>query len=121
MEVIQTATNEFASTGQPREVDAFLEFKKTRFPSLNNINIPPQTAHDSSQSQPTTASASGDAFEEDMYTLILDVMENNVGESDVLIDEVDFSIPGSSSYSSYDTNEALFLGKYIASLSLMKL
>ncbi|XP_023771470.2 E3 ubiquitin-protein ligase PRT6 [Lactuca sativa] len=117
MEVIQTAINEFASTGQPREVDAFLEFIKTRFPSLNNINIPPQTAHDSSQSQQTTASASGDAFEEDMYTLILDVMENNVGESDVLIDEVDFSIPGSSSYSSYDTNESLLLGKYIASLS----
>lgn len=63
---------------------------------------------------------SGDAFEEDMYTLILDVMENNPGESDVLIDELDFSIPGSNSYSSYDTMK-LFCLESTLLLSLMKL
>lgn len=115
MEVIQNAINEFASTGQPREVDAFLEFIKIRFPSLNNINIP-QTLHESSQSQPITSSG-GYTFEEDMYTHILDVMENNVVQQDILIHDVDFPIAGSSSYSSLDSNESLLLGKYIASLS----
>ncbi|KAJ0933105.1 putative carboxypeptidase U chromatin regulator PHD family [Helianthus annuus] len=101
MNLFQNTINEFSSTGQPQEVDAFLEFIKIRFPSLKDIHFP-QTSHDNS-SQPTTSS--GDAFEENMYTQILDVMENDV------MKDADFSSAECSS------NESFLLGKYIASLS----
>lgn len=96
-DLVQNAINEFASTGQPKEVDAFMEFIKIQFPSLKNIHFP-QTSHDGSQ--PTTSSC--DAFEENMYTQILDIMENDSIKTD--------DIPVIS-------NESLLLGKYIASLS----
>nr|XP_043618780.1 E3 ubiquitin-protein ligase PRT6 isoform X1 [Erigeron canadensis] len=110
MDLVQNAINEFASTGQPREVDAFLEFIKVRFPSLKNIHFP-QTSHDSSQ----PSISLGEAFEENMYTQILNVMEIDSVQSDVLIKAKD--IPASEFSSSSTSNESLLLGKYIASLS----
>ncbi|KAI3772681.1 hypothetical protein L6452_03873 [Arctium lappa] len=110
MDLVQNAINEFASTGQPREVDAFLEFVKTRFSSLKNLNFP-QISPDSSE--PITAS--GDVFEENMYTLILNTMENRLVQPNVLRKAEDFSAAGCSSDSG--SNESLLLGKYIVSIS----
>lgn len=110
MDLVQNAINEFASTGQPREVDAFIEFIKIRFSSLKNLNFP-QTSPDSSE--PTTAL--GDAFEENMYTLILNTMENHLVQPNVLREAEDFSAAGCSSDSG--SNESLLLGKYIVSIS----
>ncbi|XP_076890085.1 E3 ubiquitin-protein ligase PRT6-like [Bidens hawaiensis] len=100
MNLVQNAVNEFASTGEPQEVDTFLEFIKTRFPSLKDIKCS-QTSHDNS-GQPTTSA--GDAFEENMCTEILHAMEYD------MIKAEDFSADGRSS------NESLLLAKYIASL-----
>ncbi|XP_024965877.1 E3 ubiquitin-protein ligase PRT6 isoform X3 [Cynara cardunculus var. scolymus] len=110
MDLVQNAINEFSSTGQPREVDAFLEFIKIRFSSLNNLSFP-QTSPD--RSEPTTAS--GDAFEENMYTLILNTMENHLVQPNILRKVEDFSAAGCSSDSG--SNESLLLGKYIVSIS----
>ncbi|XP_076955336.1 E3 ubiquitin-protein ligase PRT6-like isoform X2 [Bidens hawaiensis] len=100
-DLVQNAINEFASTGLPHEVDGFLDFIRVQFPSLENIHFP-QSSHDKI-SQPNTSST--DAFEENMYTHILRVMDN------------DFSPAGCSSSSENSSSESLLLGKYIASLS----
>ncbi|KAJ9548058.1 hypothetical protein OSB04_020601 [Centaurea solstitialis] len=110
MDLVQTAINEFSSTGQPREVDAFLEFIKIRFSSLKNLNFP-EIAPESSE--PITAS--DDVFEESMHTLILNTMENNLMQPSVLREAEDISAAGCSSESG--TNESLLLGKYIVSIS----
>lgn len=112
IELVQNAINEFASTGQPREVDTFLEFIKVRFPSLKNIHFP-QTSHESNQ--PTIIS--GDAFEENLYRQILEILESDVVQPDVLIKAEDFPAAGCSSHPDGSSNESLLLGKYIASLS----
>ncbi|XP_071688306.1 E3 ubiquitin-protein ligase PRT6-like [Rutidosis leptorrhynchoides] len=114
MELVQNAINEFASTGQPNEVDAFLEFIKIRFPSLKHIHVP-QTLHDNNQ--PTISLGDVIAFEENMYTQILDIMESDMLQPDVLTKADDFTAAGSSSHLSVNSNEPLLLGKYIASLS----
>ncbi|KAI3801291.1 hypothetical protein L1987_29395 [Smallanthus sonchifolius] len=107
MDLVQNAINEFASTGQPQEIDAFLEFIKIRFPSLKDIHFP-QTSHDNS-SQPTASSV--DTFEENMYTQILQVLKNDTATAE------DFLDAGHGSSSDSSLNESLLLGKYIASLS----
>ncbi|KAJ0737868.1 putative carboxypeptidase U transcription factor interactor and regulator Znf-B family [Helianthus annuus] len=93
-DLVQNAINEFASTGLAHEVDAFLDFIKVHYPSLENLHFP--RSHDNSSQ---TVVSFGDAFEENMYTRIVRVMDND------LIKAEDSS------------NESLLLGKYIASLS----
>ncbi|KAI3787070.1 hypothetical protein L1987_41256 [Smallanthus sonchifolius] len=107
MDLVQNAVNEFASTGLPQEVDAFLNFIKAQFPSLENIHFPRLSRDNSSQ----LTSSSGDTFEENMYTHILHLMDND------LIKAEDLSTAGCSSTSDSSSNESLLLGKYIASLS----
>lgn len=106
IDIVQNAINEFSSTGQPREVDAFLEFIKAKFPSLQNIHFP-QISDDMSE----RTTSLGDTFEENMYTQILDTMENDLVKTEGI------PIAGCCSYSGSSSNESRFLGKYIASLS----
>ncbi|KAI3694484.1 hypothetical protein L1987_77449 [Smallanthus sonchifolius] len=107
MDLVQNAVNEFASTGLPQEVDVFLNFIKAQFPALENIHFPQLSRDNSSQ----LISYSGDAFEENMYTHILHLMDND------MIKAEEFSAACCSSTSDSSSNESVLLGKYIASLS----
>ncbi|CAK9185301.1 unnamed protein product [Ilex paraguariensis] len=110
MHLIQNAVNEFASNGSPREVDAFLEFVKTRFPSVRNIQIP-CTSNDTMEK---TAS-SLEAMEERMYSLIRGEMHDTLSCSDFAKNNEKFSTAGGAPTSG--DADSLFLGKYIAALS----
>ncbi|KAL6987618.1 RING-type E3 ubiquitin transferase [Sarracenia purpurea var. burkii] len=106
---IQNAVNEFASDGQPREINAFLEFIKARFPSLRNIQMP-STANDTRER--TTCSL--DTLEEHMYLAIRAQMHEDLVHSDFV--EEDQISPTERSSASGGA-QSLLLGKYIASLS----
>ncbi|KAK3000361.1 hypothetical protein RJ639_020590, partial [Escallonia herrerae] len=112
MHLIQNAVNEFASDGQPREVNAFLEFIKARFPSVRNVQLP-CTSSDTGES---TAS-SHDPLEERMYLLIREGMHQYMPRSDYYAkNEEQIATSGGSPTRSGDC-ESLLLGKYIAALS----
>ncbi|KAK3038512.1 hypothetical protein RJ639_029312, partial [Escallonia herrerae] len=112
MHLIQNAVNEFASDGQPREVNAFLEFIKARFPSVRNVQLP-CTSSDTGEN---TAS-SHDPLEERMYLLIREGMHQYMPRSDYYAkNEEQIATSGGSPTRSGDC-ESLLLGKYIAALS----
>jgi hypothetical protein len=98
MHLIQNAVNEFASDGQPREVNSFLDFVKSRFPSVGDIQLP-STSDDTRE----RFSTSPESSEERMYHLIRTQMQ------DQLSDLAKVSTAGDA--------ESLLLGKYIAALS----
>ncbi|KAL3622661.1 hypothetical protein CASFOL_033478 [Castilleja foliolosa] len=104
-DLVQSAINDFASTGQPHELIAFMEFIKARFPSIKNVQLP-------SMPRDTTerTSQSLDTFEEHMYSLIRE-SHSSLSCSDSLRDEEKISTSGNSS-----CDESILLGKYIASL-----
>ncbi|KAI7749987.1 hypothetical protein M8C21_021205, partial [Ambrosia artemisiifolia] len=106
MDLVQNAVNEFASTDLPHELDAFLDFIKIKFPSLQNVHFP-QSSHDDTSH---TATSLGDAFEESMYTDMLRILDND------LMKGKDLSSAGCHSSSDSSSNESLLLGIYIASL-----
>ncbi|KAA8518905.1 hypothetical protein F0562_016321 [Nyssa sinensis] len=97
-QLIQNAVNEFASDGQPREVNAFLEFIRARFPSVRNIQLP-CTSNDTRE----RPSYSLEMLEEHMYLSIREGMQK-------------FSGAERGPTRSGDA-ESLLLGKYIAALS----
>ncbi|KAI3474097.1 hypothetical protein Pfo_028885 [Paulownia fortunei] len=65
VDLVQSAVNDFASLGQPREVSAFMEFITTRFTSIKNVQLP-CTSKDTRE---RTAS-SLETLEEQMYLVI---------------------------------------------------
>ncbi|GFP90143.1 E3 ubiquitin-protein ligase ubr2 [Phtheirospermum japonicum] len=103
-DLVQGAINDFASTGQPHELIAFMEFIKARFPSIKNVQLP-------SMSRDTTerTSHSLETFEEHIYSLIRE-SQSSLSCSDSLGDKEKCSTSGSSN------DESLLLVKYIASL-----
>ncbi|KAL3623063.1 hypothetical protein CASFOL_031879 [Castilleja foliolosa] len=100
-DLVQSAINDFASTGQPHELIALMEFIKARFPSIKNVQLP-STSRDTTERTSHTL----ETFEEHMYSLIRE------SHSAYLRDEENCSTSGSSS-----SDESFLLGKYIASLS----
>ncbi|KAG8376898.1 hypothetical protein BUALT_Bualt09G0112000 [Buddleja alternifolia] len=101
VDLVQRAVNDFASVGQPGEVNAFMDFIKTRFTSIKNFQLP-CTSKDTGE---RTAS-SFETLEEHMYLLIrgyqssLDGVESTAASCTVRTDSA----------------ESLLLGKYIAAL-----
>lgn len=109
-ELIQDAVNEFASGGQPREVNAFLEFIKARFPSVRNIQLP-CISNDSRE----RTEFSLETLEENMYLPIRQQMHDNLFHPNFVED--DQRSPTVEHCSTSGSAESLLLGKYIACLS----
>ncbi|KAK6152463.1 hypothetical protein DH2020_015098 [Rehmannia glutinosa] len=107
--LVQSAVNDFASTGQPHEVNAFMELIKARFPSIKNVNLPCMPKDTKER-----ISYSLETFEEHLYLLIREC-QSSLSGSDSLKDEEKCSTAGSSKERS-GTDESLLLGKYIAAL-----
>lgn len=98
-DAVQSAVNDFASTGQPQELNAFVAYIRARFPSIKNVELPPISIDSINR----TAS-SIETLEHQMYLLIRE-----------------FQTSLNASYSSKNTencitDQSLLLGKYIASL-----
>ncbi|CAL5367573.1 unnamed protein product [Camellia sinensis] len=108
-QLIQNVVNEFASDGQPREVNAFLEFIKARFPSVRNIQLP-CTSNDTRE----RTACFLETLEEHMYLSIREQMHDNLFHSDFVRD--DQKSPIVERHSTSGGAESLLLGKYIASL-----
>ncbi|GER57266.1 E3 ubiquitin-protein ligase ubr1 [Striga asiatica] len=104
-DVVQSALNDFASTGQTHELYAIMEFIKARFPSVNTIQLPCTSKGTDDKPELTL-----EAFEERMYLLIRECQS-----SCSLRHEEKCSTSGSSK-ESINCDESLLLGKYIASL-----
>ncbi|XP_059667816.1 E3 ubiquitin-protein ligase PRT6 [Cornus florida] len=109
--LIQSAVNEFASNGQPREVKAFLEFIKVRFPSVRNIQLP-CTSNDTRE----RPAYSLEMLEEHMYLSIQERMHENLFHSNFVKEDENFSKPKGYPTKNADA-EALLLARYIAALS----
>ncbi|KAM3288078.1 E3 ubiquitin-protein ligase PRT6 [Capsicum chacoense] len=107
MQLIQNKVNEFALEGQPKEVEAFLEYIKEKFPSVKNI-------------QPSCASvtvkkktpSSFEMLEEHMYSLIRDEVDAYSWGWDLLKNDKKLS-----ALSNDGSAESLLLGRYISALS----
>ncbi|KAL1822614.1 hypothetical protein ACET3Z_009392 [Daucus carota] len=108
--LIQNAVNEFASHGQPREVNAFLEFVRSRFPATN-IQLP-----DSLDVRREGDLLSLESLEERMYVLIRGAMHDNLMHSD-LVDKMGSSAARDDVMTRNEEAKTLLLGKYIAAFS----
>ncbi|KAL6528691.1 hypothetical protein OROMI_029336 [Orobanche minor] len=108
-DLVQCALNDFASTGQNHELNAFVEFIKARFSSTVNVQLP-------SLSKDTMKRTchSLEKFEENMYLLIRECQSNLIC-SDSLREDENISTSGSSKERS-SSAASLLLCKYIASL-----
>ncbi|XP_059595098.1 E3 ubiquitin-protein ligase PRT6 isoform X1 [Vitis vinifera] len=110
VQLFQNAVNELASDGRSGEVDAFLEFIKTRFPSVGNLQLT-CTSNDTGE----RTSYNFDTLEEDMYLCIQKEMCNLLTHSNLVTDEK-FSAAEGGPKRGVNAGEVL-LGKYIATLS----
>lgn len=97
-ELIQDAVNEFASGGQPREVNAFLEFIKARSCISNDSR--------------ERTEFSLETLEENMYLPIRQQMRDNLFHPNFVEDDQRSPI-----VEQWRRPESLLLGKYIACLS----
>ncbi|CAA0842859.1 E3 ubiquitin-protein ligase PRT6 [Striga hermonthica] len=104
-DVVQSALNDFASTGQTHELNGFVEFINAKFPLVNNIQLPC-----TSKEAADKKAYSLEAFEESIYLMI---RESHTSFS--LGNNEKCSTSGSSKERS-SCDESLLLGKYIASL-----
>ncbi|CAN4109660.1 unnamed protein product [Withania somnifera] len=104
---IQNKVNEFALEGQPKEVEAFLEYIKEKFPSVKNIQ-PSST----SITVKEKASSSFEMLEEHMYSLIREEMDANSWDWVLLKNDRKLSALGDNV-----SAESLLLGRYISALS----
>ncbi|KAL3839525.1 hypothetical protein ACJIZ3_024116 [Penstemon smallii] len=109
VEFIQSAVDSFASMGQPKEVKAFIEFVKARFPSIKNVQLPCM----SNNAREKTSSSLG-VWEEDMYSLISG-FPSSLNNLDSQNNDERFSTAGSST-ERMGNAETLLLGKYISAL-----
>ncbi|XP_057971426.1 E3 ubiquitin-protein ligase PRT6 [Malania oleifera] len=107
-ELVQKALNELASGGQPGDVNAFLEFIRTRYPALRNIQKPC-----GSSKKREGIAYSFEIVEEDMYFSIQSEMQDNLNIAE---DEKKFSIAELCTRNSRNT-ESILLGKYMAAIS----
>lgn len=109
VKLFQNAVNELASDGRSGEVDAFLDFMKTRFPSVGNLQVS-CTSNDTGERTAYTF----ETLEEDMCLCIQEEMSNMLKHSN-LSDEK-FSVAEGGRNRGINAGQVL-LGKYIATLS----
>lgn len=112
MQLIQNAVNDFASEGQPREVERFVEFIKSQFPSVKGIPLP-CTPNIAVEKMETSLFQS---FDEYMYSLIQERMRHNISRLEFIWSK---RKPPSEqdSVASKGNIESFVLGKYIAALA----
>ncbi|GER43525.1 E3 ubiquitin-protein ligase ubr1 [Striga asiatica] len=104
-DVVQSALNDLASTGQTHELNGFVEVINAKFPLVNTIQLP-CTSKDTADK----TAYSLEAFEESIYLMIRECPTSfSLGNNEKC------STSGSSKERS-SCDESLFLGKYIASL-----
>ncbi|KAF4388594.1 hypothetical protein G4B88_021505 [Cannabis sativa] len=109
-QLIENAVTEFAYHGQPREVDAFLEFFKGQLPALTQV---PCVSNDGKERDFYFLEIS----EEDMYLLIQREMQENMSSSRFVEYMKLSTAVGSSSSERRKLVETMFLGKYVAAVS----
>lgn len=107
MQLIQNKVNEFALEGQPKEVEAFLEYIKEKFPSVKYVK-PSCT----SITVKEKTSSSFEMLEEHMYCLIREEMDANSWDWVLLKNDRKLSALGDNV-----SAESLLLGRYISALS----
>lgn len=109
-DLVQSALNDFASTGRLQEVNAFTEYVKARFPTIKNIELPCDLK-DTRERQ----TSSFETLEHEMYLSIRRSQSSSNG-SDSHEENESCSTTGSSSERS-SSAESLLLGKYMAGIS----
>ena len=109
VQFFQNAVNELATDGRSGEVDAIVDFIKTRFPSVGNLQVP-CTSNDTGERTAYTF----EMLEEDMCSYIQKEVSNILKHPNV-IDEK-FSVTKGDPNRGVNAGEIL-LGKYIATLS----
>lgn len=109
-QLVQNAVTEFSNHGQPREVDAFLEFLKGWFPALRNIQVPCSTNNDREKDSYLFGT-----LEEDIFSSVQGEIHNKMTQFSSLEDK-NFSTAGKGQATSGDAG-CMLLGKYIASFS----
>ncbi|PIN03040.1 putative ubiquitin-protein ligase of the N-recognin family [Handroanthus impetiginosus] len=97
-DIVRSAVNDFVSAAHPREVNAFMDFIKARFPFIKNIQLP-CVLEDTRE----TTKSSLETLEEQIYLSI----RAGLNVSDCQKDDGNFSS---------DSAESLLLGRYIAAL-----
>lgn len=107
---IQSAINEFASNGHPREVNAFVDFIMSRFPSVRNIQLPSTLKNACEMTAPSL-----EVLEEHIYLTIREQMRDNMSNLDILEHDHRFQMVEESPKSG--AADSFLLGKYIATLS----
>ncbi|XP_031102805.1 E3 ubiquitin-protein ligase PRT6 [Ipomoea triloba] len=110
--LIQDAVNDFASEGQPREVERFMEFIKSHFPSVKNIQLP-CTPNIAVEKMETSLFQS---FDEYMYSLIQERMHHNISRLEVIWSKRK-SPSEQDSVACKGNIKSFVLGKYIAALA----
>ncbi|KAL8504680.1 hypothetical protein ACS0TY_016023 [Phlomoides rotata] len=108
-DLVQSAVNDFASTGQHQELNAFVEYIRARFPSIKNIELP----RVSNELKDRPAS-SIETLEQKMYLLIRE-FQSSLNGSDSL-KNTENCTTAESSNERHGSAESLLLGKYIAAL-----
>ncbi|KAL1546338.1 RING-type E3 ubiquitin transferase [Salvia divinorum] len=108
--MVQSALNDFASTGQPQEVNAFTEYVKARFPTIKNIQLP-SVLKDTRERN----TSSFETLEHEMY-LSIRRFQSSTNGSDSRREAENCSTTEISSKRS-GCAESLLLGKYMAGLS----
>ncbi|KAM2518006.1 hypothetical protein PS1_032847 [Malus domestica] len=108
--LVQNAVTEFACHGQPRDVDALIDFLKGRFHELRNIQVQRESNDEREKTLHTF-----ETMEDDMYICIQKEMHDKMLHSNPLEDK-GFSTPEGDQEETKHA-EFMLLGKYIASLS----
>ncbi|CAL0328232.1 unnamed protein product [Lupinus luteus] len=108
--LVQIAANELASSGDPGEVNAFLQYVKNQFPSLGNFQLL-DTSIDEKEKTPYTF----DNLEHGMYFSIREEMRDLAMSSNMMNEDEKVPTTGGDTNTIIDT-ESVLLGKYTGDL-----
>ncbi|CAK8541646.1 unnamed protein product [Lathyrus sativus] len=106
---VQNATSELASSGQPVEVNTFLQYMKNHFPALGDFQLP-DTPGDEKEKPPYTF----ETLEQVIYVSVRDQMHNLMSSSN-FIDE-DEKVPSAEGNSNVRITGSALIGKYAAEI-----
>ncbi|PQQ09991.1 E3 ubiquitin-protein ligase PRT6 isoform X1 [Prunus yedoensis var. nudiflora] len=109
-QLVQDAVTEFACHGQPRDVEALLDFLKGRFHELKNIQVPHESNDESEKTLCTF-----ETMEDTMYLSIQKELHDKMLHSK-LTEDKGFSTPEGDQEKT-EHAEFMLLGKYTAALS----
>ena len=108
--LVENVANESASSGQPGEVNAFLQYVKNQFPAMGNFQLP-DTSYDEKEKTPYTF----ETLEQGMYYSIREEMHDLVSATNLMNEDEKIPTAGGNPNIVMDTDSVL-LGKYAADL-----